>query len=240
MIAAIVKGTQYYKVVLGSFTEWNDAAVEIGALPQDLRDQRPWVRKFSTLYPELPEGVETSVAVEIEEVETEEQQEQPTEQIAEAEAVVVEESAEETQTGQTEQVEEIVAENANNESLNSEVNEENLSSQVEQAEQQIASLDKQEPVIESRVPEETASEDDGSVDDVFTLYAKRQLASNGLSDQIKQQLQTGLESIRAQDHTKGYEQLAPLADSGLPEAQFRLSLLYAEGKGVGLEFKQSI
>ena len=240
VIPAIVKGTKYYKVILGSFTEWNDAAVEIGALPQDLRDERPWVRKFNTLYPEKPEGIETTVSAIDEESQPQEQAEQVVDQAVqtdsqESEPTVsteLEQAAEEVQTeaALSDEIESTQADAAETEPA--------TTGQAAQSQQQIAGLDKQEPEIESQMPEKPSSEDE-SMDDVFTLYAKKQLNSSGLSGEVKQQLQAGLESIKAQDHAQGFEQLAPLADAGLPEAQFRLSLLYAEGKGVGLDLNKA-
>ena len=240
VIPAIVKGTKYYKVILGSFTEWNDAAVEIGALPQDLRDERPWVRKFNTLYPEKPEAIETTISAFDEESQPQEQAEQVVDQVVqnnsqESEPTVsteLEQAAEEVQTeaALSDEIESAQADAAETEPA--------TTGQAVQSQQQTASLDKKEPEIKSRMPEKESSGDE-SVDDVFTLYAKKQLNSSGLSGQVKQRLQAGLEFIKAQNHAQGFEQLAPLADAGLPEAQFRLSLLYAEGKGVGLDLNKA-
>ena len=69
-------------------------------------------------------------------------------------------------------------------------------------------------------------------DDVFTIYAKQQLTSGKLSDEQAAKLVSGLESIQAGDHKSGADQLSALAESGLPEAQYRVALLYSRGQGV--------
>jgi len=257
VIAAVVKGTQYYKVILGSFTEWNDAAVEIGGLPQDLRDERPWVRKFAALYPELPEGTDvsastlaadepaqvTELAVEKEpevlDNETQEQveslNEQPeTEIVSENEVAIAEESEDVMESAQVE--EQQIEQDQATITEQPKLEQENAAESDQQ--EKFSSLEKEQVEIKSRMPEKTVT-DNEPVDDVFTLYAKRQLNSNGLSDPIKKQLQVGLESVRSSDYSQAFEQLSPLADAGLPEAQFRLSLLYAEGKGVGLDLNKA-
>ncbi len=236
VIPAIVKGTQYYKVILGNFTQWNDAAVEIGALPQDLRDQRPWVRTFASLHPEKPQGVDTEPQTPVEQPEIVEQPEQDDTQPARATITITRQPEQEEQVEQTEsvganEVEATVEEVAEDQATETE-------QEAESSQPQLANLDKQQAETEPRMAEKTSAESD-PVDDVFTLYAKRQLESDGLLDNVKQQLQDGLQAIKGADHAKGYELLAPLAQAGLPEAQFRLSLLYAEGKGVGLDLNQA-
>ncbi len=247
VIAAIVKGTQYYKVILGSFAQWNDAAVEIGGLPQDLRDERPWVRKFATLYPELPEGTDTSASqaqavaesaevteqvvekdptVEVEEP-VESMDEQPEQEIAAAEQADQTES-EPVESEKAEQSQEQSTENI----------EDNEKAVETESQEKLASLDKEQAETEPQMPEKTTT-DDSPTDDVFTIYAKKQLNSNGLSDPIKEQLRTGLDSVRSGNYSQAFEELSPLAEAGLPEAQFRLSLLYAEGKGVGLDLNKA-
>ena len=257
VIPAIVKGTQYYKVILGSFVEWNDAAVEIGGLPQDLRDERPWVRKFETLYSELPEGTETSVSqvtvaepaqiseeVVEEELETQVQQqldsveEQPEEELVPEEQVAAVEQSSEESEEQIESTQQSATDTSEAEQVDENTDVEQEEVVEAESEEKLASLDKEQAEIKSRMPEKTES-DDGPTDDVFTIYAKKQLNSNGLSEPIKEQLQTGLESVRSENYSQAFEQLSPLADAGLPEAQFRLSLLYAEGKGVGLDLNKA-
>ena len=245
VISAIVKGTQYYKVILGSFIEWNDAAVEIGGLPQDLRDERPWVRKFATLYPELPEGTDISVLEdEIDAATVETSEKEVAKEAVEANQTLVE-SEQQSESIQEESEQEVSATEEIKQAETiiepKDVASENPEASAEKPvsdEQQEKLTDPDNETVQT-MPEKTIS-GDSKPDDVFTLYANKLLSSNGLADNnIKQQLQSGLDAIKMQDHAQAFEQLSPLADAGLAEAQFRLALLYAEGKGVGLDLDKA-
>ena len=259
VIQAVVKGTTYHKVLLGSFNEWNDAAVEIGAFPQDLRNQRPWVRKFGSLYAELPQTISVSKNQEAESepdldvvnVDTSnpvepQSTDQTLEKAAQDEASVQTqakiEQAPKLAEPASEATDESTDETANKEAENQvaiadsdgeaatthaqakiQTTNENLPQQTEA---------KQSQTTQNHDEVQAQSTDLLLTDDVFTPYAKKQLASSGLSSQNKAQLKSGLEAIAAGDHESGFKDLTDLAQSGLPEAQYRIALLYSRGDGV--------
>ena len=233
-IRAVVKGTIYYKVLYGSFAEWNDAAVEIGTFPQDLRDQRPWVRKFSTLYKELPEGTDPSGSIS----QTNDVQ-QDSESISESNDTQPDQAQTQTQSTQA-QVEQTVLEQPAPENTESATVSEQApqdSAATEETTTEVDAAVESESEVESE--EVTQAEDstqtsieDTSVDTVLTPYARQQLASDSLPESVKTQLKSGLDAIASNNHDDAFSQLSDLAGSGLAEAQFWVGLMYSQGKGV--------
>ena len=259
VIQAVVKGTTYYKVLLGSFIEWNDAAVEIGAFPQDLRNQRPWVRKFNSLYNEFPQEIlatagdndQTQQVFNTQVIDSADQStdQQPlttapdevvTQSQAKIEEVtdVAEPISEETDEDTT-KPEQPLVENSSN-ALDKELSDKAISTAQQANKQPDTEIDTtstsssqaqtEQSDTDEQVPDKT--EDLPLTDDIFTVYALKQLASSGLSAEFKAQLKSGLDAIAADDPETGFAQLKPLAESGLPEAQYRVALLYSRGKGV--------
>lgn len=233
VIPAIVKGTKYYKVILGSFSEWNDAAVEIGTLPQDLRDQRPWVRKFATLYPELPEGIETSPEPVV--TGSTEQKMPDTEETAPAEAV----SKTETVAGQDASEPETESAEATQDQETGSASEPEAADANTQSEEQIAKLESSSDEIQATEQPQQSSGADNKSDVFDNVYTQQQLASKGLKPEVVEQLKIGLDSIQTKDYDQAIEQLSPLADAGLPEAQYHMALLYSQGEGVAQDSKQA-
>ena len=257
VIQAVVKGTTYYKVLIGSFGEWNDAAVEIGTFPQDLRNQRPWVRKFGSLYKELPKGtvVEQNSQPESQQAQEADKNTANTESADSNEFQNTEISSQTTETDQA------ASQNQATNEQNADVTEPPVSTQAEkilpktaQSAESIDSKDETKPLEEeptlqaesdnqdvqtpSSTQEDTLEEKSTAAlelpqtDEVFTIYTKKQLASKAINAELKSQLKSGLEAIQAGDHSSGYSLLTNLAESGLAEAQYRVALLYSQGKGV--------
>ena len=280
VIQAVVKGTTYYKVMLGSFSEWNDAAVEIGAFPQDLRNQRPWVRKFGTLYDEFPEILLTeennnssaqpdnNLQEDSSEENTAKQDADDVQKQAKIEEITPTATTDSDQADDksTADLNESAAENSNNKKSNDEkTNDEKSSDAIannaldpdKTAKQESAQETTQETMTQTQAETESvakadlsqaqalqneaesaveqAAKDAGEVladNEIFNAYTRKQLASNGLSAELKAQLKSGLDAIKAGKADSGFDHLASLADSGLPEAQYRVALLYSNGEGV--------
>lgn len=243
VIQAVIKGTTYYKVLTGSFSEWNDAAVEIGAFPQDLRNQRPWVRKFSSFYKELPEQAATAAT---------EKRESAVVPALEAagvntQAAAVDQSSVEnaidTQTI-PDQVSQSAGADENPETVPAAPNTPVVDDSVAIAANSGISDQNNEPKIEtsSSQPDTAQVETEQQLliarvelpetDEYFTNYTKKLLVSEEISAEQKLQLTAGLRAIAAGDHDAGYRQLSGLAEAGMPEAQYRIALMYSQGNGV--------
>ena len=252
VIQAIVKGTTYYKVLIGSFTEWNNAAVEIGTFPQDLRNQRPWVRKFVSLYDEMPQNAtvtEKQQAITQQPVNSVDDNSSDPDSTNNSEQKSVElQPVDETSSQKQAKIEQLpeILEPSSELPEKIPVKEESVSevsASADDAPEKRSGNNNQDsqqqslqsgPAVDDIVTKDNPKDADEIqvTDDVFTIYAKQQLTSGKLSDEQAAKLVSGLESIQAGDHKSGADQLSALAESGLPEAQYRVALLYSRGQGV--------
>jgi len=232
VIPAIVKGSKYYKVILGSFSEWNSAAVEIGGLPQDLRDQRPWVRKIITLYDELPEGVDTTAAIAADSSSSE-----PTPVSADIQPAAIGDSAPE-QLAAVEQLSVAEPQAPVVPATKPSVTAQPASDPpVEPAATAVSIID---PVVEAP-PQTQQQAESGQIEvakvqtlDRVKLFVPRDIDPGQLS-----QLEIAIASVHSENYEQALDQLTPLAQSGLAEAQYHSAILFSKGEGTGQDAERA-
>lgn len=67
---------------------------------------------------------------------------------------------------------------------------------------------------------------------VFRILAAAFLAVASLASAVAGPLEDGMDAYQEKDYLKAVQVWRPLAQAGDPDAQFRLGVMYAEGKGV--------
>ena len=248
VLPADVKGSRYYKVILGSFPQWNDAAVEIGGLPQDLREQRPWIRKFSTFYSELPDGVDITTAAGTD-------GETPVEQamVSPEETTL---TTDDMAAGGADQLQKPdTPENTSPSDpvpdKSKTVEEDTGSFLTDESRIDGASTDQRESVVETGLDESgqhepevesghtPIGENGGPVTPPGSQVVTKLFVTRDADPVVVKQLQNSLALLRSGQVSQAVDELAPLSDSGMAEAQYNLAMLYSSGNGVALNSEKA-